>query len=222
MSGRHEQRARNRRCCSAQSGGCLLRIQASQSARGGCEGSEAPNQAAHLAAAVAAALAGRQACRPAGALDQQICDCFPCCVRVLPAAGHSYPSCTLARAPPQDELRSLSRNEWMARYGGVLQSEQYYDRGSPAWNYNKNSWWVLGSGRAGHAPSCLATGQRQHAAAACRGAERAGGDSARHPPCPPAWAQSSRGTCACRCPPASACSALVHLQVVQVGGARRR
>ena len=43
----------------------------------------------------------------------------------------------------QDELRSMSRQEWMERFGGVLQSEKWFETKSPAWNYDQNSWWVL-------------------------------------------------------------------------------
>lgn len=49
----------------------------------------------------------------------------------------------------EDELRSLSRDEWMARYGGVLQSEQWFDSKAPEWNYDKNSWWFQSVGRDG-------------------------------------------------------------------------
>ncbi len=46
----------------------------------------------------------------------------------------------------------------MARYGGVLQSEQWFDRKAPEWNYDKNSWWV--GGRVGIAePFCRAPGR---------------------------------------------------------------
>lgn len=30
----------------------------------------------------------------------------------------------------------------MARYGGELQSEQWFDKKAPGWNYDKSSWWV--------------------------------------------------------------------------------
>lgn len=34
----------------------------------------------------------------------------------------------------------MSRQEWMERFGGVLQSEQWFESKAPAWNYDKNSW----------------------------------------------------------------------------------
>lgn len=60
---------------------------------------------------------------------------------LLGPPGLSTDVCTpMAPPAPQDELRSLSRDEWMARYGGVLQSEQWFDSKAPEWNYDKNSW----------------------------------------------------------------------------------
>lgn len=47
----------------------------------------------------------------------------------------------------ENELRSLSRQEWMERYGTVLQSEEWFDKKSPAWNYDRNSWWYQSVGR---------------------------------------------------------------------------
>lgn len=44
------------------------------------------------------------------------------------------------RTHPQDELRSMSRKQWMQQYGGVLQSEQWFDKKAPAWNYDPESW----------------------------------------------------------------------------------
>ena len=41
---------------------------------------------------------------------------------------------------PQHELRAMSREQWMQQYGGVLQSEQWFDKKAPAWNYDPESW----------------------------------------------------------------------------------
>ncbi len=60
--------------------------------------------------------------------------------------------CQCRRLPPmpplasyfsQDELRSMSKQEWMEKYGGVLQSEQWFEGKSPAWNYDQDSWCVF-------------------------------------------------------------------------------
>ncbi|KAI3428326.1 hypothetical protein D9Q98_006706 [Chlorella vulgaris] len=48
----------------------------------------------------------------------------------------------------EDELRSMSRQEWMERFGGVLQSEQWFESKAPGWNYDQNSWWFQEVGRA--------------------------------------------------------------------------
>jgi hypothetical protein len=63
------------------------------------------------------------------------------------AATAATSCCCLAQKPLtsvllQEELRSLSREEWMQRFGGMLQSEQHFEKRSPAWNYDQNSWWV--------------------------------------------------------------------------------
>ncbi|PRW56401.1 dna-directed rna polymerase i and iii 14 kda polypeptide [Chlorella sorokiniana] len=49
----------------------------------------------------------------------------------------------------EDELRSMSREQWMQQYGGVLQSEEWFDKKAPAWNYDPESWWFQETGRAG-------------------------------------------------------------------------
>lgn len=62
------------------------------------------------------------------------------------APAISIPSRSMPPPPggtlPQEELRNLSREEWMARFGGTLQSEQHFEKRSPAWNYDQKSWWV--------------------------------------------------------------------------------
>ena len=52
----------------------------------------------------------------------------------------SYLSVGLLPAPLQDELRTMSREQWMQQYGGVVQSEEYFEKKAPGWNYDKNSW----------------------------------------------------------------------------------
>lgn len=49
----------------------------------------------------------------------------------------------------EDELKSLTREQWMAQYGGVLQSEEWFEGKAPGWNYDKNSWWFQSVGRGG-------------------------------------------------------------------------
>ena len=41
----------------------------------------------------------------------------------------------------------MSRQEWMARYGSVLQSEEWFEGKAPAWNYDQHSWWFQSVGR---------------------------------------------------------------------------
>lgn len=52
----------------------------------------------------------------------------------------------------RDELRSMSREEWMEKYGEVLASEQYFERKDPNWAQNKSSWWYQEVGRAAEEP----------------------------------------------------------------------
>lgn len=48
---------------------------------------------------------------------------------------------SFSRPPLQEELRGMTREQWMQAYGGVLQSEQWFDAKSPGWNYDPKSWW---------------------------------------------------------------------------------
>lgn len=41
----------------------------------------------------------------------------------------------------------MSRQEWMTRYGSVLQSEEWFEGKAPAWNYDQHSWWFKSVGR---------------------------------------------------------------------------
>lgn len=34
----------------------------------------------------------------------------------------------------------MSRDEWMQRFGGVLQSEDWFEKKAPGWQYDKDSW----------------------------------------------------------------------------------
>lgn len=43
----------------------------------------------------------------------------------------------------------MSRQEWMEKFGGVLQSEQWFEKKSPAWNYDQDSWCAPLAGVAG-------------------------------------------------------------------------
>ncbi|PSC69710.1 DNA-directed RNA polymerase I and III 14 KDA polypeptide [Micractinium conductrix] len=70
------------------------------------------------------------------------------------AARKVADNCSEFKLPkaPEGELKALSREEWMARYGGELQSEQWFDKKAPGWNYDKSSWWFKSVGRDGEAP----------------------------------------------------------------------
>lgn len=63
---------------------------------------------------------------------------------------------------PRDELRQLSREEWMARYGGELASEQHFEQKDPNWADNPNSWWHKEVGRAGSEPPLWMREQVRH------------------------------------------------------------
>ena len=53
---------------------------------------------------------------------------------------------------PWEELRSLTREEWMARFGDVLSSEQFFEGKDPEWEHRRESWWFKEAGRAGAEP----------------------------------------------------------------------
>ena len=52
----------------------------------------------------------------------------------------------------RDELRSMSREEWMEKYGDVLASEEHFEAKDPNWAKNPSSWWYKEVGRAGEEP----------------------------------------------------------------------
>ena len=52
----------------------------------------------------------------------------------------------------RDELRGMSREEWMRRFGDVLASEQHFEGLDPGWQSNPQSWWYREVGRAGEEP----------------------------------------------------------------------
>jgi DNA-directed RNA polymerase subunit L len=58
---------------------------------------------------------------------------------------------TLPKAS-RDELRTMSRDEWMSKYGAVLASEEHFERRDPNWAANPQSWWFAQVGRDGDAP----------------------------------------------------------------------
>jgi DNA-directed RNA polymerase subunit L len=55
-------------------------------------------------------------------------------------------------AASRDELRSMTREEWMEKYGEVLASEEHFERKDPNWAQNQASWWYKEVGRAGAEP----------------------------------------------------------------------
>jgi len=100
----------------------MLRVQAAQSQRGERHRARSPRLAA-------AALARRL---PAwGCIDARCCSCPPAPI---------FFQRPQLRPMLQDELRSMSREQWMQQYGGVLQSEEWFEKKSPAWNYDPESW----------------------------------------------------------------------------------
>jgi DNA-directed RNA polymerase subunit L len=52
----------------------------------------------------------------------------------------------------RDELRSMTREEWMEKYGDILASEERFERKNPNWAQNQASWWYKEVGRAGTEP----------------------------------------------------------------------
>lgn len=52
----------------------------------------------------------------------------------------------------RDELRGLTRDEWMKKFGEVLASEQFFHDKDPNWVENRESWWYTEVGRAGEEP----------------------------------------------------------------------
>lgn len=53
---------------------------------------------------------------------------------------------------PRDEMTQLTREEWLERYGDVLQSEEKYLARDPNWVTNTSSWWYKTTGRDGPEP----------------------------------------------------------------------
>lgn len=52
----------------------------------------------------------------------------------------------------RDDLRAMSREEWMDKFGEVYASEQHFEAKDPNWAENERSWWYQESGRAGDEP----------------------------------------------------------------------
>jgi len=52
----------------------------------------------------------------------------------------------------RDELRSMTREEWMEKYGEILANEEHFERKNPNWAQNHASWWYKEVGRAGIEP----------------------------------------------------------------------
>ncbi len=52
----------------------------------------------------------------------------------------------------REELRGMTREEWMEKYGDVLASEQFFQDKDPKWVEDQQSWWYKEVGRAGQDP----------------------------------------------------------------------
>lgn len=50
---------------------------------------------------------------------------------------------------PEAERARMSREEWLAKYGDVLESEQWFETRDPDWPSNRSSWWYKSVGRDG-------------------------------------------------------------------------
>ena len=53
---------------------------------------------------------------------------------------------------PEAKPSSMTKEEWMATYGTVLQSELHYLARDPDWARNPASWWYQATGRVGESP----------------------------------------------------------------------
>ena len=53
---------------------------------------------------------------------------------------------------PREELRQLTREEWLRRFGDVLTSERHFEDQDPNWAQNPSSWWYKETGRGGPDP----------------------------------------------------------------------
>lgn len=52
---------------------------------------------------------------------------------------------------PREQLRQMSQEEWMNKYGDVIANERYFEAKDPNWPRNPNSWWNREVGRDGQA-----------------------------------------------------------------------